>query len=66
MDTLEELQNSFPRVSLLDDIYPEPSVKERVSKVYRGAILFARECTEYFLDASLSKLGRFKIRLLGC
>ncbi|KAL9614372.1 MAG: hypothetical protein Q9167_001175, partial [Letrouitia subvulpina] len=47
--TLEELRKEFPRITLAQDIYPQASVEERVSEVYREVILFARESTKYFL-----------------
>ncbi|KAL8721612.1 MAG: hypothetical protein Q9225_001735 [Loekoesia sp. 1 TL-2023] len=47
--TLEELRNSFPRMKLAEDIYSQDSVKQRVSKVYREVIIFARESFKYFL-----------------
>ncbi|KAL9038243.1 MAG: hypothetical protein Q9214_005360, partial [Letrouitia sp. 1 TL-2023] len=50
--TLEQLRKEFPRITLAQDIYPQASVEERVSEVYREVILFARESTKYFLAKS--------------
>ncbi len=55
--TLKELQNSFPRVNLAEEIYPEVSVKAKASEVYRQVIVFARKATEYFLASSSGTLN---------
>ncbi|KAL8937857.1 MAG: hypothetical protein Q9211_003473 [Gyalolechia sp. 1 TL-2023] len=49
VNTLEELQNSFPRVKMAEELYSQARVKERVWKVYHQVILFSKEATEYFL-----------------
>ena len=52
--TLRDLQNSFPRVNLAEDIYPESTVQTKVTKVYRQVIVFAQRATEYFRAHSTS------------
>ncbi|KAL9636033.1 MAG: hypothetical protein Q9204_002405 [Flavoplaca sp. TL-2023a] len=47
--TMKELQNEFPRIEMVDNLYSHASVKDRVSQVYSQVIIFAREATKYFL-----------------
>ncbi|KAL9023119.1 MAG: hypothetical protein Q9180_008380, partial [Flavoplaca navasiana] len=47
--TMKELQNEFPRIEMVDNLYSHASVKDRVSQVYSQVIVFAREATKYFL-----------------
>ncbi|KAL9631610.1 MAG: hypothetical protein Q9164_005790 [Protoblastenia rupestris] len=54
-DTLQELRNSFPRMKTVEDTYLVVSVKERVHKVYREVVIFARASFKYFLDKSWRK-----------
>ena len=54
--TLKELKDSFPRINLAEDIYPEVGVKDKVSNVYRQVIIFTREATYYFLARSRGRL----------
>ena len=67
-DTLETLQNSFPRMTLVEELYPEPSVKTRVSKVYREIVLFARVSFEYFANRTWRKFSKsaMKRQLNAC
>lgn len=69
--TLKELQNSFPRVNLAEEIYPEVNVKAKASEVYRQVIVFAQKATEYFLASSSGTLKRKSTTIakrfqLGC
>ncbi|KAL8919901.1 MAG: hypothetical protein Q9172_004749 [Xanthocarpia lactea] len=48
VNTLDELQKSFPRIEMAEELYSQASVREKVSKVYGQVILFAREATKYF------------------
>ncbi|KAL2045968.1 hypothetical protein ABVK25_011893 [Lepraria finkii] len=56
VDTLKELQNSFPRITRAEDVYSEASVEMKVSTVYRQIISFGREATNYFLARPLERL----------
>ena len=37
-------------MKIVEELYPDDSVKIRVSKVYREVVLFARESFKYFAD----------------
>ncbi|MCJ1252165.1 hypothetical protein MMC30_009404 [Trapelia coarctata] len=52
---LEELRESFPQLDNWVDIYPFPSIKTSVAKVYKQVIDFARDASLYFT--------RFSVRL---
>ena len=49
---LAQLSKEFPRLEVLDDIFPSTKIQELVAKVYREGILFARECTQYYCQSS--------------
>ncbi|KAL8734979.1 MAG: hypothetical protein Q9181_002988 [Wetmoreana brouardii] len=62
VDTLEEIQNSFPRVKMAELLYSQDSVKDKVLKVYRQVILFSREATEYFIANTSGRVLKAIIR----
>ncbi|KIW91001.1 uncharacterized protein Z519_08784 [Cladophialophora bantiana CBS 173.52] len=54
---LAELQNSFPRLNLLSDIYPEAQMERLVAEAYRDVIVFARNAVLYYMSTSLRMLA---------
>lgn len=56
-EALDEFSLAFPRLQNLEDIYPEESenFKLLVARIYVEVILFAQECTSYYLKTSLGK-----------
>lgn len=59
-DALADLNQSFPRLDLMTEIYPEESVEILVAEAYKEVIAFAREAAEYYSQSS----GKFWIHLL--
>jgi hypothetical protein len=47
-ELLEEMQNSFPRLGTLMEVYPTPALETCVASVYKEIIMFAREASDYF------------------
>ena len=43
---------------LVEELYPDDSVKIRVSKVYREVVLFGRESFKYFADKTWRESSR--------
>jgi hypothetical protein len=51
-NTLAELKNSFPRLNLVTEIYPERKIEALVAEVYMAMIAFAMASTRYFTQSS--------------
>ncbi|KAI9736713.1 MAG: hypothetical protein M1834_000917 [Cirrosporium novae-zelandiae] len=47
-DALAELKESFPRLNLMTEVYPEERVELLVAETYKEVISFAREAADYF------------------
>jgi hypothetical protein len=43
--------SSFPRLDLLQNIYPQPRVQILVAEVFRDLIIFARTAVVYYTEA---------------
>lgn len=52
---LEELGLNFPRLEILDHIYPSTRIRELVVLIYKDVIKFARESATYYQQSSTSK-----------
>ena len=52
---LQELSMEFPRLEILEDVYPTTKIQGLISEVYKEVIVFTRECTKYFSRSSLGK-----------
>jgi hypothetical protein len=46
------MANCFPRINLLDDIYPDSNLKRYLLEIHSRVIVFSREASQYFLHAS--------------
>lgn len=49
---LEQLSREFPRLEILDDVFPSTDIQRLVAGIYQGGIHFARECTRYYSRSS--------------
>ena len=49
---LEQLSREFPRLEILDDVFPSTDIQRLVAAIYQGGIHFARECTRYYSRSS--------------
>ncbi len=46
------MANCFPRINLLDDIYPDSNIKRHLLEIHSRVIVFSREASQYYLHAS--------------
>ncbi len=53
--TLEELELNFPRLEILDHIYPSTRIRELVVLIYKDVIHLARESATYYQQSPISK-----------
>ena len=49
---LEQLSREFPRLEILDDVYPSTEIQSLVANIYLEGVKFARECTRYYSRSS--------------
>lgn len=55
---LEQLSREFPRLEILDDVFPSTKIQSLVASIYQEGIRFARECAMYYSRSSAGILRR--------
>lgn len=60
---LEQLAREFPRLEILDDVFPSTKIQTLVASIYQEGIRFARECTVYYSRSSAGLLHRSNLAL---
>ncbi len=54
-DALRQLTLDFPRLEILEDVYPTPEMQSLIAQVYQQVIVFARDCVHYFTRSSIGE-----------
>ena len=55
-EALEEFGLNFPRLEILDHIYPSTKIRELVVRIYKEVVEFTRESAIYYQKSSMSEL----------